>query len=395
MADMDLSEALNQFDRTRANIELLQNLWHRYERHIPTSPVFGFDTPEVDRIRWEFSDVVKSLPAINGERLEVELPAIDDISQAMIEYREILDSEVDIYRALDDFQRLPKRELDRYQFMVLKARRVLVRKRIEQVIARVDHLLRSTVVIQGGREFPGRDEDWSLLIELIAELDRLRGDEPLSDTRLGDLNRHMHFAEPVDLRDIVETDWPSVRSALVDLVFRGEAMTVSVQDLGDLVQSEPTGSVTSRLPWERVGSEKFERLTFDVLRSAGSYENIEWLMNTNAPDRGRDLSAVRVIVDELSGVKRLDVIVQCRHWTDRSIGISELASLLEQVKLWSRQFHVVIIVTSGMFTQDAVDWREQRELQGKSPSVEFWPRSHLEHLLASRLALRSHYFHQE
>ena len=391
---MDLSEALDQFDRTMANIEILQDLWQRYARHLPTSVAFGLDTPETDQIRWEFNDIVESLPVIHGERLEADLLRLDDVSQSMFEYREILDSELDILRAIDDVQYLPKRQLDQYQFKVVKMRRILVRNRIEEAITSVDQLLQSTIETHEGREFPSDCDGWLLLREAMAGLDRLRGEETLSGTRLSDLNRHMYFAEPCDLRDIVEIDWPNVRAALVELVFRGEPVKVSSKDLGDLVSSEPTGSVTSRLPWEQVDQETFERMVFDLLRSAGSYENVEWLMKTNAPDRGRDISAVRVIVDELGGTKRSDVVIQCRRWITRSIGIQEIVVLLEKVGLWSRKFSTIIIVTSGMFTQDAVEWREKRELNGESPSVEFWPRSHLEHLLASRLALRSNYFHQ-
>ena len=394
MTDINLSEALDQFDRTMANIQILQDLWQRYEQHLPTSMAFGLDTPETDQIRWEFNDTVDSLPAIHGEKLAAELLRLDDISQSMLEYREVLDSELDIYRATDEIRYSPKRQLDRYQYRVIKMRRILVRKRIEEAVTSVDQLLRSTIETEEGREFPSDCSGWLFLRKIMAELDRLRGEETLGGTRLSDLYRHMYFAEPCDLKDIVETDWPSVRAALVDLIFRGEPVNISSKDLGDLVSSEPKGSVTSRLPWEQLDQETFERMVFDLLRSAGSYENVEWLMKTNAPDRGRDISAVRVIVDELGGTKRSDVVIQCRRWITRSIGVPEIVVLLEQVGLWSRKFSTIIVVTAGMFTQDAVEWREKRELNGESPFIEYWPRSHLEHLLASRLALRSNYFHQ-
>ena len=390
---MDLSTALTQFDRTMANIELLESLWQRYEQHIPSSAVFGLDTPEIGQIRREFSDIANSLPAINEIKLEADLLPLDDISQMRFDYMEI-GLEMEGYRAIDDATQLPKRNLDEYKYRVLKMRRLLVRSRIEEVVARMDDLLRSTTETDQGREYPDNIDGWALLGEMIAELDRLRGSDLLSDTRLGDLNRHIHFAEPHDLRDIVELDWPSVRTALVDLVVEGEPLTISVEDLGDLVRSEPTGSVTSRLDWEHVDSETFERLVFDLLRSAGSYENIEWLIKTNAPDRGRDLSADRVIVDELSGTKRLAVLVQCKHWQSRSISVANIVTLMAEVGLWSRRFAIVIVATSGRFTQDAVDWREKRELEGEYPAVEFWAGSHIEHLLASRPTLRSNYFHQ-
>ena len=387
---MDLANALTQFDRTMANLELLQGLWKRYEEHIPTSPAFGLDTPEMHQIRREFADIAASLPAIDGETLAIEVSPLDDISQMIWDYMEI-GEQIEGYRASQEEAYSPKRQLDDYQYKVIKRRRILVRNRVEEVVAMVDELLRSAVETSEGREFPDGVDRWVLLRELTGELDRLRGPEVLSGTRMRDLRRHMRFAEPCDLDDIVKEDWPSVRSALIDLIFEGEPLPVEVADLGDLVRSKPTGSVTSRLTWGQIDEEDFERLVFDLLRSASSYENVEWLMKPNAPDRGRDISADRVSKDDLSVTRRLHVLFQCKHWQSRSIGISEIQTLLAGVELWSKNFAVVVIVTSGRFTQDAVEWREKREIKGEYPVIEFWPDSHLEHLLASRPALRSHY----
>ena len=379
-----------------ANLELLQGLWKRYEEHIPTSSAFGLDTPEMHQIRREFADIAASLPAIDGELLAIELSPLDDISQMIWDYMEI-GEEIEGYRASQEEAYAPKKHLDDYQYRVIKRRRILVRNRVEEVVSMVDDLLRSVVETSGGHELPGGHEfpegvdGWVRLRELTGELDRLRGAEVLSGTRIRELRRHMRFAEPCDLSDIVREDWPSVRSALIDLVFEGEPLPVEVEDLGDLVRSKPTGSVTSRLAWGQIDEGDFERLIFDLLWSAKTYENVEWLMKPNAPDRGRDISADRVSKDDLSTTRRLHVLFQCKHWQSRSIGISEIQTLLAEVELWSKNFSVVVIVTSGRFTQDAVEWRERREIKGEYPAVEFWPDSHLEHLLASRPALRSQY----
>jgi len=387
---MDLAIALTQFDRTMANLELLQGLWERYEERIPTSPAFGLDTPEIDQIRREFADIAASLPAIDGERLDIELSPLDEISQMIRDYL-FIGEQLEGYRASQEEAYAPKRQLDDYQHEVIKRRRILVRNHVEEVVDTIDELLGSTVETSEGRAFPDGEDGWDHLRELIGELDRLKGPEVLAGTRIRDLRRHLRFAEPHDLDDIIREDWPSVRSALIDVSSEGEPLPVEVADLGDLVRSKPTGSVTSRLAWEQIDDAGFERLIFDLLRSAGSYENVEWLMKPNAPDRGRDISADRISADDLSVTRRLHVLVQCRHWQSRSIGISEIQTLLAEVGLWSKNFAVVVIVTSGRFTQDAVEWRESREIRGEYPAVEFWPDSHLEHLLASRPALRSQY----
>ena len=391
MEEIDLSAALKQFDRVLANIELLENTWKRFEPHIPDSISFGLDTDEIDQMRREFADIVEAMPAIDGKRLEAELPILDDISHMRLEYSEA-GLEIEGFRNLQDYIQAPKKAIDDYKFRVIKLRRRLVRKRIEQVVGEIDTCLGNTLETPYGREFQENEPGWSFLSDALDELDRLRGQESLSDTRFGAFRRHVRFAEPQDLRDIVEMDWPSVREALVDQIFEGEPLSVAVADIGDLVRAEPTGAVTSRLRWSDLSATSFERLIFDILRSARSYENIEWLMETNAPDRGRDLSVDRVVEDDLAGTKRIHVLVQCRHWLSRSIGVGDLSTLLDQVGLWSKNFAAVIVVTSGRFTQDAVGWREQRELKGRFPAVEFWANSHLEHLLSSRPTVRARYF---
>ena len=244
---MDLAIALTQFDRTMANLELLQGLWKQYEEHIPTSPAFGLDTPEMDQIRREFADIAASLPAIDGDHLDIELSPLDEISQMIWDYMEIGEP-LDGYRASQQEAYAPKRRLDDYQHEAIKRRRILVRNRVEHVVATIDELLRSTFETSGGRTFPDGVDGWVRLREWTGELDRLRGPEVLAGTRIRDLRRHLRFAEPCDLDDIVREDWPSVRSALVDLIFDGEPLPVEVADLGDLVRSESTGSVTSRAP---------------------------------------------------------------------------------------------------------------------------------------------------
>lgn len=390
---MNLSDALDQFDRTLANVKSLGDLWRRYRLHVPKVAEFGLDTPHINQIRREFADITKSLPSIDGEFLEAKLLALDDISQMIIDADELNLPEV--YRDMINQIELPRIQLENYEYQLIQKRRTLVRSRIDEVIVNVDNLLRSTILVQGGFKFPNGGEDWITFRSMISELDRLLEPDSLSDTRLSDLHRHLYFAEPHDLRDILNHDWPSVRAALIDLVFDGEPLVVSVDDLGELVRSQPTGSVTSELPWEKLDPETFERLIFDLLRTADGYENTQWLMKTNAPDRGRDLSTDRVTSDKLSGTKRIHILIQCKCWINRSINVPDILALLAETELWDRPFAVVIIATPGRFTQDAVDWQEKRESKGGFPAVEFWPGSHLEHLIASRSSLRLNYFKSE
>ncbi len=388
--DMDLSEALDQFDRTAANLNLLEGLWQQYKLYIPENPAFDLDTPEIDQLRRDYADAANSLPSIEGYRVDPELLALDDYSQMLLDAHEIY--ELSAFRSVYDFMQEPEKQIGEYKHRFSKARRRLVRRRMEEVVSEVDNLLHSSIETDLGREFSNGEDDWVALREKITEINRLRGSATIRATRLRDLYRHIRFAEPHDLHDIVTQDWPNVRTALIDLVFEGEPRVIQVDDLQDLVESEPGGAVSSKLAWQLLDQETFERLVFEILRNTKSYENVELLMKTKAPDRGRDISATRVFIDEVNGTERRSVVFQCKHWLTKSIGVKEILVLLEELKLWSRTFVEVFVVTSGSFTQDAVDWREEREMNDESPRVYFWPDTHLEHVLATRPAIRSAYF---
>ena len=391
MDDTELSAALDQFDRVTKNIELLNDAWVRYARHVPESGMGGIDTPELNELRREFAEIAQTLPMIDGEGFNAYIPSLHELSKMIIEDLDAA-SFIDDYEPMNVSDHLPQQQLEEYEHRVHKLRKRMVRYRIDEIIVEIDELLRSSIEIDGGRKFADDSGGWSLITRFTAELDRLVQPDRLQSTRMSDLHRHVRFAEPHDLRDIVEEDWPSVRTALIDVVLEGEPLSVAVADLGDLVRSKPTGSVATQLEWKSIDSDTFERLVFNMLHSSPSYENVAWLMKTNAPDRGRDISADRVTIDDLSGTKRLQVLFQCKHWTSQSVGVKEIRTLLDQVELWSKNFSVVVVVTSGRFTQDAVEWQEKRELKGKFPAVEFWPESKLEQLIAARPTLRSMYF---
>lgn len=124
---------------------------------------------------------------------------------------------------------------------------------------------------------------------------------------------------------------------------------------------------------------------FELVRTADGYENTNWLMQSHAPDRGRDLETYRVVADVLSGTSRSRVIVQCKHWLSRSVNVKDLMVCLETVRLWEPPpIDVLIVATSGRFTQDAVAWVEKRRNERVVPIVEPWPESHIETLIARR-----------
>lgn len=143
--------------------------------------------------------------------------------------------------------------------------------------------------------------------------------------------------------------------------------------------------MTSSLPWTRLDDDSFERLLYDLLRSIAEHDNVQWLMQTRAPDRGRDLSLDRVIRDSTGSVRTERVIVQAKHWLSKSVRPSDIGDLVHSVKLWEPPVvRGLIIATSGRFTADAVSWAEKHNDSGNPPLIELWPESRLETLLAYR-----------
>jgi hypothetical protein len=228
-----------------------------------------------------------------------------------------------------------------------------------------------------------------LLKQHIDELAMTLGKDLPGKSRWADMNRHLHLGQGNDLRDIIETDWPDVKSVLSNMMFgEDDPLPMAVMDLGDLIRAKPSGPIATQLAWHKLSAEAFERLIFSLVSGQSGYENPEWLMHTNAPDRGRDISVWRVFVDALGGTIRHRVIIQCKHWQSKSVALSDISALRDQMKLWEPpRVDVHVIATSGRFTSDAVSWVEKHNQSDSALRIEMWPESHLERLLAARPAI--------
>lgn len=120
-----------------------------------------------------------------------------------------------------------------------------------------------------------------------------------------------------------------------------------------------------------------------LLHALQGFQNVQWLMRTNAPDRGRDISAERVLSDGAGAVRTERVIVQAKHWRSKSVSVDEVSLNVAQMKLWEPPLvDGLVIATSGRFTADAVAWVEAHNQRGVAPRVELWPDSKLESLLS-------------
>lgn len=381
---MTLDAALRQFEATEANLEKLDKLWEQIEHHLPRGPAFG-SPPEYDELCLALRRILPALPAIDGFRVEDRLLDYDTVGQMRLDALELgeFDAQISVENAIIE----QGRQLQAYRFRLRAKRRELVRGRILTLIDEVDELLRRLGPAAEGK--PPNDSvsgsDWSRLKELIDEIDALLGSSK-RPPRWSDLQRHLHFGMVCDLLDIQKFDWPAVKEALrPDLYGQHDPVPVDVADLGDIVAARPQGPVATQLDWSTLSDEDFERLIFLLIADTPGYENPEWLQHTHAPDRGRDLSVIKVDSDALMGVRRNRIIIQCKHWLSKSVSVADVTSVRGQMELWQPpRVDDLVIATTGRFTADAVALVERYNQADHALHITLWPDSHLERLLAAR-----------
>lgn len=386
---MDLEEALKQFDIVDSNLTKLEAVWKKMSSLIPSGIAFVGESPEGREYRQlirDYENLLLGLPSIDGWSLQEVPLELDEIAQNRLDANEVnmFEVQVSVEKEID----APGRDIDEYRARMSKKRRELVRARLEELSIFIDSYLAH--LIQENKDSDSRGElkessSWEKLKQSFSEVDRLIGSGPRGKHWHG-VRRHLNFGQVCDLHDIYEYDWPEIKAELKQLAYnQSEPIPVGVKDLGALVATRPQGSVSTALKWGNLTEESFERLIFDIISSAEGYENSEWLMKTNAADSGRDLSSYRVRFDSLSGTNRERVVVQCKHWLSRSIKDTDITSLLTKITHWEPPlFDILIVATSGRFTQDAVKYVEAHNHSGKRPKIEMWAESHLERLLAQR-----------
>jgi hypothetical protein len=390
MEDSPLNSALRHFEATEANLVKIEKVWKEIESAIPEDIAFLNEQPEFENNCRSFYVLLEALPKIDGWKPNIEIMDLDAIAEARLEAREI--DEIGYRVAIDRQIAEPGKLLREYRYRLNQKRQELIRDSVIKLIDSIDGNLRElTKDLNDEEEFYGTVENpiFEELTSNVDQIDTLLGSSVSRPSRWSDLERHLHFKTYGDLRDIIKNDWPNIKNLLRKSLYGSkEPIPVEIEDLGTLAQGKPKGPVATKLKWNILTDEDFERLVFNLISSETGYENPEWLTNTNAPDRGRDLSVCRLYNDPLGGTIRKRVIIQCKHWLSKSIAPTDIALVREQMKLWEPpRVNICIVATSGRFTTDAVDLIERHNQSDSALSIEMWPESHLERLLASRPAL--------
>lgn len=387
--DSPINSALRQFEATEANLTKLERLWSEIVKLIPEGIQFTSNPEYEEKVR-VYQDVLDALPKIDGWKPTSMPTDLDALAQWRLDAIEI--DEIECKIAVEKEIEAPGSQLADYRHRLNKSRRQLIRRVMFDLIAAIDETLRSLKIIIPTKSDTARKVEsprWEELKNQMQQIETLLGSALPRPSRWNDLGRHMHIGMMQDLMDVIRLDWPEVKSGLTKGLYGAdEPIPVEVEDLSTLAAAQPKGLVVTKLKWETLGDDDFERLVYSLIGDAPGYENPEWLTRTNAADRGRDLSAFRIVNDVLSGSTRSRVIIQCRHWMTRSVAPGDIATLKEQIGTWEPpKIDVLIIATTGRFTSDAVAVAEKHNASDRSLKIEMWPESHLEKLLAERPAL--------
>ena len=364
--------------KAEALLTEIESLGDRRKLWVSAQP--GFDA----KVR-ECRSVFESLPAVNGRKTDVNvLKAIGANGSGTPS------------AGSEAAPSIPSQFLKDYRVRIDSKRMEAIRPPLIDLISDVDsrlEKLRCHVVDKANRHKKVEDPELEVLRRVVIEMDALLGSHVTRPPRWTDMQRHLSFGEYCDLDEIITWDWPEAKQGLRETFGIMQALQgVELADLDDLLTERPSIRRAARVHWDRLSAEEFERLVYSLFLGEPAYENPEWMTKTTATDRGLDISVNWVHTDPLLGTVRKRIIIQCKHWRERSIGVHDIATLREQMKLWQPpRVDYVILATSGRFSTDLVDYVEQHN-QSESPlHFVLWPDSRLEVLLSTRPHLIDEY----
>ncbi len=385
MTTLSLDKLLRQFEIAEANLEKIRNGCEKL--HALESADWNDDSGATaeDCVRVIY-DIWSALPKIDGWKPDIHIYDATEVHLMRIDAQEagFLEAIAGVENQISEYLNT----IDEYAFRLKQKRRVATRQRIRELVKVADQVVTS-LNMKLEKEIEDFTDELGPIHESIEQIDVLLGNSFTRPPRWADLRRHLSFWQLCDVYDIVNQDWPSVYPVLMEkLYFDDEPIESDISDFGAIIVEESHLPISTKLAWDKLSSENFERLIFNLVSNEHGYQDPQWLTHTNAPDRGRDISVQRVFEDMLTGTIRQRVIIQCKHWQSKSISLEEISVLREQMKLWEPPtVDCVVLATSGRFTSDAVVYIEQNNQLGQAPRVEMWPESHLEMLLARKPSL--------
>ncbi len=267
--DSPINSALRQFETTEANLANLERIWSEIGKLTPEGLAFGNDPAYEEYVR-VYEDVLGALPKIDGWKPESVPMDLNSIGQNRLDAKEIGEFSAEL--AVENKIEAPGRELAEYRHRLNRKRRQLIRSVMSDLIAAIDETLRSLNKIAAKKLNPAQEvksPHWEKLKTQIQEIETLLGSALPRPSRWTDLRRHLHFGAMQDLMDVIRLDWPEVKTGLSKGLYgRDEPLPVAVADLGTLAAAQPKGQVITKLKWESLSDEDFERLVFSLIGAA-------------------------------------------------------------------------------------------------------------------------------
>ena len=261
---VDLEKALEQFDTVEANLRKLKRVFHEMSKLVPRGIAVIDDESVGQRYRellrsWYV--VIEALPPIGDYQITSSPLSLDELNQARSDAEEAAQP---LYRSAISFGTgldVPWQELQEYEARLRLARRELVCDDLIRLMGVVDPLVPVLVGrVQSDRQ-PIVDKDWDKLVDALGQVERLTGGMVPRQARWRDMHQHLSIGQGVDLHDIARLDWPSVRAELqASLYSELEPLPVEVDNMLSLVRANPSGPVTTKLNWDAITAEDFERV---------------------------------------------------------------------------------------------------------------------------------------
>jgi hypothetical protein len=240
-------EDLRQLEATKANLVELEKLWNFLRENIPNGIPFRAN-PDYENACRSYKQLLTGLPLIDGWK-PITLPCdLDEIAQSCLDILEIreLAIPIQVSRRIEK----PGEELRDYIFRFNQKRQQFIRNKTLQSFIEIDELLdqlRGSFPIEEENIESGKKIEtpiWQILRNKVQQIKVLLdiGSSVRYPPRWGDLGRHLSYGETNDLRDIINSDWPSVKESLRALLdTTNKPIPVDVNDLAELQPSQKAG----------------------------------------------------------------------------------------------------------------------------------------------------------
>lgn len=281
-----LDKAIRTFEAVEANLAKLERLWEQIYGLIPGGIAFGSNNQYEELCR-AYVNVLAHLPKIDDWKPATEPYDLDSIAQNRFDALEIdeISAKVSVERWVEE----PGYELREYRFKLNLKRRQLIRDAVSKLFNEINVILSHLQNIYPSSVWHIEINDNVELRPLwdkVRELDTLLGSSVTRPQGWNDILKQLSFGGLSDSISTFQRDWPMLKEVLMKSLYdQNEPIPTGVNDLSEIVHQKPSGSVVTKLNWEQLGPDNFERLIYSLISCESGYENAEWLMHTNAPDR--------------------------------------------------------------------------------------------------------------